>query len=198
MSQGSDAADQMVKETIAVTEMAVKLAGSGAKNLIVLLTLYAKENHQLKGETNLKKLIKEGKELRVLYLDNDDLAEFKNYAKEYGVLYSALKHKGDESPITDVLFKAEDTPRVNRILEKMNYPLPNERENEKEGESHAKKSPNAVRSEKASSEPQIGNNMPMKESDGRRSVKERINELEMLKNQAQEKYKIKSITKEER
>lgn len=196
MSQGSDAADQMVKETIAVAEMVVKLAGSGAKNLIVLLTLYAKENHQLKGKTNLKKLIKEGKELRVFYLDNDDLAEFKNYAKEYGILYSALKHKGDESPITDVLFKAEDTPRVNRILEKMNYPLPNERE--KEGEDNTKKSPSAVRSEKASSEPQIGNNMPMKESDGRRSVKERINELEMLKNQAQEKYKIKSITKEER
>jgi len=194
MSQGSDAADQMVKETIAVTEMAVKLAGSGAKNLIVLLTLYAKENHQLKGETNLKKLIKEGKELRVLYLDNDDLAELKNYAKEYGILYSALKHKGDESPITDVLFKAEDTPRVNRILEKMNYPLPNERE--KEGEDNTKKSPSAVRSEKASSEPQIGNNMPMKESDGRRSVKERINELEMLKSQAQDKYKIKSMTKE--
>ena len=196
MSQGSDAADQMVKETIAVAEMAVKLAGSGAKNLIVLLTLYAKENHQLKGETNLKKLIKEGKELRVFYLDNDDLAEFKNYAKEYGILYKALRHKGDESPITDILVKAEDTPRVNRILEKMNYPLPSERE--KEGEDNTKKSPNAVRSEKASSEPQIGNNMPMKESDGRRSVKERINELEMLKNQAQEKYKIKSITKEER
>ena len=148
MSQGSDAADQMVKETIAVAEMAVKLAGSGAKNLLVLLTLYAKENHQLKGETNLKKLIKEGKELRVFYLDNDDLAEFKNYAKEYGILYKALKHKGDESPITDILVKAEDTPRVNRILEKMNYPLPSERENEKEGESHAKKSPSAVRSEK--------------------------------------------------
>lgn len=48
MSQGSNAADQMVKETIAITEMAVKLAGSGAKNLMVLLTLYAKENHQLK------------------------------------------------------------------------------------------------------------------------------------------------------
>ena len=196
MSQGSDAADQMVKETIAITEMVVKLAGSGAKNLIVLLTLYAKENHQLKGKTNLKKLIKEGKELRIVYLGNDDLAEFKNYAKEYGILYSALKHKGDESPITDVLFKAEDTPRINRILEKMNYPLPSERENEKKEESNAKKSPSAVQSEKASSELQTGSNMPMKESDGRRSVKERINELEMLKSQAQEKYKIKSITKE--
>ena len=196
MSQGSDAADQMVKETIAVAEMVVKLAGSGAKNLIVLLTLYAKENHQLKGKTNLKKLIKEGKELRIVYLDNDDLAEFKNYAKEYGILYSALKYKDDGSPTTDILVKAEDIPRVNRILEKMNYPLPSERENEKKEESNAKKSPSAVQSEKASSELQTGSNMPMKESDGRRSVKERINELEMLKSQAQEKYKIKSITKE--
>ena len=198
MSQGSDAAEQMVKETMIISETAAQLAGLGAKNLAVLLTLYLREEHQLKGETNLKKLLKEGKEIRVFCLDKDNLAEFKQHAKDYGIVYSALKQKNDESNIIDVLVKAEDTPRVNRILEKMNYPLPSE--DEKTGEKikadeQAKKSVSAARSEKASSEPSIGSIMPTK-NDERRSVRERIDELEAFKSRAQEKYKVRTASKE--
>ena len=193
MSQGSDAAEQMVKETMIISETAAKLAGLGAKNLAVLLTLYLREEHPFKGEANLKKLLKEGKEIRVFCLDKDSLAEFKQHAKDYGIVYSALKQKNDDSRIVDVLMKAEDTPRVNRILEKMNYPLPNEEREQKEDE-QAKKSVSAARSEKASSEPSIGSAMPTK-NDERRSVKDRIDELEALKNRAQEKYEVRT-TKE--
>ena len=198
MSQGSDAAEQMVRETMIISETAAKLAGLGAKNLAVLLTLYLREEHQFKGETNLKKLLKEGKEIRVFCLDKDNLAEFKKHAKDYGIVYSALKQKNDESNIIDILIKAEDTPRVNRILEKMNYPLPGE--DEKTGEKikvdeQTKKSVSAARSEKASSEPSIGSIMPTK-NDERRSVKERIDELEAFKNRAQEKYKVRTASKE--
>ena len=196
MSQGSDAAEQMVKETMIISETAAKLAGLGAKNLAVLLTLYLREEHPLKGETNLKKLLKEGKEIRVFCLDKDNLAEFKQHAKDYGIVYSALKQKNDESNIIDVLVKAEDTPRVNRILEKMNYPLPeDEKTGEKiKGDEQAKKSVSAARYEKASSEPSIGSAMPTK-NDERRSVKKRIDELEAFKNRAQEKYEVRT-TKE--
>lgn len=197
MSQGSDAAEQMVKETMIISETAAKLASLGAKNLAVLLTLYLREEHQLKGETNLKKLLKEGREIRVFCLDKDSLAEFKQHTKDYGIVYSALKQKNDDSRIVDVLVKAEDTPRVNRILEKMNYPLPEgEKISEKiKADEQAKKSVSATRSEKASSEPSIGSAMPTK-NDERRSVKERIDELEALKNRAQEKYEVRTASKE--
>ena len=138
----------------------------------------------------MKKLLKEGKEIRVFCLDKDSLAEFKQHAKDYGIVYSALKQKNDESNIIDVLVKAEDTPRVNRILEKMKYPLPSE----EKADEQAKKSVSAARSEKASSEPSIGSDMPTK-NDERRSVRERIDELEALKNRAQEKYEVRT-TKE--
>ena len=197
MSQGSDAAEQMVKETMIISETAAKLAGLGAKNLAVLLTLYLREGHQFKGETNLKKLLKEGKEIRVFCLDKDNLAEFKQHAKDYGIVYSALKQKNDESNIIDILIKAEDTPRVNRILEKMNYPLPGEDEKISEkikADEQTKKSVSAARSEKASNEPSIGSAMPTK-NDERRSVRERIDELEAFKSRAQEKYEVRT-TKE--
>lgn len=191
MSQGSDAAEQMVKETMIISETAAKLAGLGAKNLAVLLTLYLREGHQFKGETNLKKLLKEGKEIRVFCLDKDNLAEFKQHTKDYGIVYSALEQKNDDSRIVDVLVKAEDTPRVNRILEKMKYPLPSE----EKADEQAKKSVSVARSEKASSEPSIGSAMPTK-NDERRSVRERIDELEAFKSRAQEKYEVKTATKE--
>ena len=191
MSQGSDAAEQMVKETMIISETAAKLAGLGAKNLAVLLTLYLREEHPFKGETNLKKLLKEGKEIRVFCLDKDNLAEFKKHAKDYGIVYSALKQKNDDSRIVDVLVKAEDTPRVNRILEKMKYPLPSE----EKADEQAKKSVSVARSEKASSEPSIGSAMPTK-NDERRSVRERIDEPEAFKSRAQEKYEVKTATKE--
>ena len=197
MSQGSDAAEQMVKETMIISETAAKLAGLGAKNLAVLLTLYLREEHPLKGETNLKKLLKEGKEIRVFCLDKDNLAEFKKHAKDYGIVYSSLKQTNDESNIIDVLVKAEDTPRVNRILEKMKYPLPeDEKISEKiKADEQTKKSVSAARSEKASNEPSIGSAMPTK-NDERRSVKDRIDELEAFKNRAQEKYKVRTASKE--
>ena len=53
----------------------------------------------------------------------------------------------------------------------------------------------AARSEKASSEPSIGSAMPTK-NDERRSVRERIDELEAFKSRAQEKYKVRTASKE--
>ena len=142
-------------------------------------------------------MLKEGKEIRVFCLDKDSLAEFKQHAKDYGIVYSALKQKNNDSRIVDVLVKAEDTPRVNRILEKMNYPLPeDEKISEKiKADEQTKKSVSAARSEKASSEPSIGSDMPTK-NDERRSVRERIDELEAFKSRAQEKYEVKTATKE--
>ena len=55
----------------------------------------------------------------------------------------------------------------------------------------------AAQSEKASSEPSIGSAMPMK-NDERRSVRERIDELEALKRRAQEKYEVKTTKREKR
>ena len=55
----------------------------------------------------------------------------------------------------------------------------------------------AARSEKASSEPSIGSAMSTK-NDERRSVRERIDELEAFKSRAQEKYEVRTIKREKR
>lgn len=54
MSTSGETADLVVKESIQITESAVKLAGLGAKNLAALLIAIAKDNPKLAGKTGLK------------------------------------------------------------------------------------------------------------------------------------------------
>ena len=57
MNTGADAADMMVRESIQITESAVKLAGLGAKNLAALLIALANDNQKLQGQATLKRLL---------------------------------------------------------------------------------------------------------------------------------------------
>ena len=68
MNTGGDAADLMVRESIQITESSIKLAGLGAKNLAALLIALAQDNQKLQGKTTLKRLLSEGKELKVFPL----------------------------------------------------------------------------------------------------------------------------------
>ena len=95
MSQGSEAAEQMTREAIQISEAAVKLAALGAKNLAALCLALANENQKLSGKTNMKQLLKSGKELRVFDVQEQDLEAFATAAKQYGVLFTVIK-QGEE------------------------------------------------------------------------------------------------------
>ena len=118
MSQGSEAAEQMTREAVKLSEEAVKLSALGAKNLAALCLAMAKDNQKLKGKTKLKRLLTEGKELRVFDLKEEDVSAFTKEAKTYGILFSTIRDT------VDVVVKAEDAARINRIFENMGYAVP--------------------------------------------------------------------------
>lgn len=127
MNSGSEAADQMVREGIQITEAAVKLSALGAKNLAAIALALARDNPKVRGRTRLSRLLRDGKELKVFPIQAGDLAEFKRQAKHYGVLFSAIKDKSSEGELIDVLARAEDVSKLNRIFERMGYPAPKRR-----------------------------------------------------------------------
>ena len=86
MDASGEVADLMVKESIQLTEASIKLLAAGCKNLTAFLYALAKDNKKLVGKTSMKRLLREGKELRVFQLRESDLAAFHAYAKK-GVLY---------------------------------------------------------------------------------------------------------------
>lgn len=126
MNNGADAADQMVRDGIEIVECGVKLSALGAKNVAAIAAALIKENPKLKGKTKVDRLLREGKELKVFALKGDDLREFNRLAKQYGVLYTAIKEKGSKGEVLSIMAKAEDVSKLNRVFELMGYELPKE------------------------------------------------------------------------
>ena len=127
MNMGGDAAERLVRDSLMITEEAVKLAGLGAKNLAAILVALAKEEEKTHGPTRLTRLLRSGEELKLLPIKSEDLRQFRQLAKEYGVLFCPIKNKSLDNGLNDILFPASATTSVNRVLEHMGYPVPREK-----------------------------------------------------------------------
>lgn len=118
MNSSADAADQIVRMYLEGVEVAAKLSGSAAKHVAVMLYAVLKDQTKTKGKTRLSSMLRSGKELKVFAVRDGDLERFRNAAKEYGVLYCVLKDRDANDGITDVMVRAEDAPKINRIFER--------------------------------------------------------------------------------
>ena len=79
-----DAAEQVMRMSLEGTEMAVKLAGSGAKQLAILLYAVLKDQKKTRGKVRLANMLRSGKELKVFAIHDHDLPKFCQEAKKYG------------------------------------------------------------------------------------------------------------------
>ena len=114
----SDAADQIVNMTLKGIEVVAKISGAGAKNLATYLYAVLKDQKKTKGKARLQGLLRSGKELKVFAVKNEDLRKFTQEAKRYGVLYCALRDKRDLDGMCDIMVRAEDASKINRIVER--------------------------------------------------------------------------------
>ena len=119
-SYSGDAAEQVVRMSLETGEVAVKLAGTGAKQLAILLYAILREQKKTKGKTRLTNMLRSGKELKVFAVKDTDLQLFCREAKKYGVLYCVLKDRDATDGITDIMVRAEDASKINRIFERFN------------------------------------------------------------------------------
>ena len=116
----SYAADQIVNYTFKGAEYAVRLAGSGAKNLAVLIHTILKENPRSKGLVTLQRMSRDGHALKVFQIAAGDSADFAREAKRYGILYAAVRDKSmKQNGEIDIIVRAEDAARLNRVIEQL-------------------------------------------------------------------------------
>ena len=116
MSYSSEAADQVVRLSLNGVEVAAKLSGSAAKQLAIMLYAILRDQKKTKGKIRLTNMLRSGKELKVFAVKDIDLEKFCVEAKKYGVLYCVLKDKNASDGITDIMVRAEDAAKVNRIF----------------------------------------------------------------------------------
>ena len=117
-SYSGEAAEQVVHMSLEGAEVAVRLAGSGAKQLAILLYAVLKDQKKTSGKIRLTNLLRSGKELKVFAVRDEDLQKFCVEAKKYGVLYTVLKDRDANDGLTDIMVRAEDASKINRIFER--------------------------------------------------------------------------------
>ena len=118
MNYSGEAVDQVVRMSLNGVEVAAKISGKAAERLAVLLYAVLKDQKKTRGKTRLTNMLKSGKELSVFAIKDTDLERFSAEAKKYGVLYTVLKDTNEGNGLTDIMVKAEDASKINRIFER--------------------------------------------------------------------------------
>lgn len=116
----SEAAEQMVKFSIEGIEMLLRVSGTGAERIAVMLYTMSKDKQMTKGKTSLNKMLKSGSPLQIFSVKASELKKFEKEAKKYGILYTALidKNLPDNDGIVDIMVRSEDASKVNRVVER--------------------------------------------------------------------------------
>lgn len=111
-------AEQIVRISLNGAEVAAKLTGTAAKEIATMLYAILKDQHRTKGKMRLSHLLRTGKELKVFAVKEEDLKKFCTAAKKYGVLYTVLRDKNAKDGIVDIMVRADDASKVNRIFDR--------------------------------------------------------------------------------
>jgi len=129
MNHSGDAAEQIVRMTLEGVEVAARITGTAAKEVALLLLAALKSpdkgagsNTKLKGKERLNSMLKSGKALEIFSVRERDLRTFVKEAKRYGIVYCVLRNsKQTPDSLCDIMVKAGDAPKINRLVERFKF-----------------------------------------------------------------------------
>ena len=118
---GGEAADQMVRMMLSTGEVAIRLSGSAAKNLLALTMALAKDHKKLSGKVNIAKMLRETRDLRLFPMTPEQYKTFKRKAGKQKLLYSAILDQDGKGKLVDVVMPVTELDRANLIFERILY-----------------------------------------------------------------------------
>jgi hypothetical protein len=128
MNHSGDAAEQIVRMSLDGVEVAARITGTAAKEIALLLLAALKSPEKgagglkTKGRARLESMLKSGKALEIFSVKESDLRTFVQEAKNYGIVYCALRGgKNTPDGLCDIMVKADDAPKINRIVERFKF-----------------------------------------------------------------------------
>lgn len=123
MNTSAEAADQIVRMSLNGAETAIKISGTGAKEIAKLLYAMLKdmsnEGKKTKGQIRLNNLLKSGKKLDIYQIPDKNLKKFCTEAKKYGILYTVLKDRNRKDGQTEIMVKSDDTRKLDLVLDRL-------------------------------------------------------------------------------
>lgn len=125
MNIGSgEAADQMVRMMLSGGEVAVRLTGSAAKNLLAISLALAKSHRKVSGRMRMGKMLQQTRDLRTFPMTYEEYRTFKKGAREKKLLYAAIKNTRTPNGMVDVVMPPSEVERANLVFAQMMYRQP--------------------------------------------------------------------------
>ncbi|MDR2043309.1 MAG: DUF3801 domain-containing protein [Clostridium sp.] len=125
MANPGDAAEQLIHIILEGIEFTARISGAAAKEIATFLVAALKDKEgalKTKGKARLASMLRSGKALEVFSVKNSDLAAFAREARRYGIVYCLLRSRRNAPDgLCDLMVKAEDAPRISRVVERLRF-----------------------------------------------------------------------------
>lgn len=100
-------------------EVAVKLAGSAAKNAAAMLLALARNHKKVYGKTSLKKILQQTRDIRTFSLTPEQYREFSHQAKDKVLFAGIQQDKEQPDAPVDLVIPTTDLELANVIFERL-------------------------------------------------------------------------------
>ena len=177
MEVSGEVADLLVKEGLEAAKIATELSAKGLVNAAALLAAMVKQHYKVVGKVGIERLMKENTESVIIPIKAVDFEKFQKIAKQFGVLYAAVKSEVKENGVLHIISNVNYSAQLNAVMEAMDYAVPEV----KREDQASKKAKSRAPQEKSSDERGIGlNSMTGHEKP---STRQRLAELDAVAKQ---------------
>lgn len=116
-----DPAEEVVRMMLSGAEVTLRLTANATKNLLAVSIALAKSRKKLCGRTNMKKMLKETRDLRAFHMSAEEFSRFKKEAKNFKLLYAHIRDDRPDHNGVDVILPVTELGRANMLFEKIHY-----------------------------------------------------------------------------
>ena len=177
MEVSGEVADLLVKEGLEAARIATELSAKGLVHAAALLAAMVKQNYKVVGKVGIETLMKEtNAESVIIPIKAADYEKFQKIAKQFGVLYAAVKHESKETGVMHIVSNMNYSAQLNAVMEAMDYAVP---EAGKEEQAAKKAKPRAPQ-EKSSEERGNGLSKATDTTHEKPSVRQRLAALDAM------------------
>ena len=124
MEVSGEVADLLVKEGLEAAKIAAELSAKGLVNAAALLAAMVKQNYKVVGKVGIERLMKENAESVIIPIRTEDFEKFQKIARQFGVLYAAVKHESKETGVLQIISNVNYSAQLNAVMEAMDYAVP--------------------------------------------------------------------------
>ena len=177
MEVSGEVADLLVKEGLEAARIATELSAKGLVHAAALLAAMVRQNYKVVGKVGIEKLMKEtNAESVIIPIKAADYEKFQKIAKQFGVLYAAVKHESKETGVMHIVSNMNYSAQLNAVMEAMDYAVPEAGKEEKS----AKKAKPRAPQEKSSEERGNGLSKATDTTHEKPSVRQRLAALDAM------------------